>query len=121
MTYHDAGDVHTGAWDDDHMARHADEDRTYDPRDVADAYAEPLPLPVPRVDLTHAEWDALRVLDHGMATRTTKTVLDRERWLRGINGKCANRLVALGYARDVPHWHGVEITDSGRAVLAAMP
>jgi hypothetical protein len=46
MTYHDAGDVRTGRWDDDPTDRHADEDRTYDPRDVADAYdVVALPLP----------------------------------------------------------------------------
>lgn len=117
MTAGDYGDVHTGgggSWDERGGDRTADEDRAYDPRDVADTHAE---LP----SLTHAEREGLHVLAYGMATRTTITVLDRDRWLRGINGRVANRLVALGYARDVPHWHGVEITQHGRAVLATMP
>lgn len=113
MTFHDAGDVHTGGWDDHYADRHADEDRAYDPRDVAGSYDE-----LATANLTRPELDALMVLDRGMAARSTRTIDDPGRWTRCVQGRAANRLVVLGLARDVHQWHAVEITPAGRAALA---
>lgn len=68
--------------------------------------------------LTSEEYYGLQILLMGMATRAPWTKSDKANGIHAINGRVANGLVERRLARDVPQWSAVEITDTGRALLA---
>lgn len=69
-------------------------------------------------DLSTPELTALLVLGEGMASRSTRTERDPERWVASVAGAAASGLLRLGLAREVPAWGAVEITTAGAELLA---